>query len=209
MPRRLVTPDFCSDAMIGITVSANRSAAGSGHRALPRLPAQRWWGCRASCLAACERRGRLGSVPKLPPLLLGQSRVEMQHERIGVGAEFGDDEGHTLGHQAGNEGHVAREAIELGNQHRTFRLARCGQRCGKLWPSIKRVGALAGFDLGELCKERDAFALRKNRRLPFAEPLAPAPIRSPHSAREYPPRNRSRLRLCHPNSSHASLRFSA
>jgi hypothetical protein len=30
-----------------------------------------------------------------------------------------------LRHQAGNEGHVARGAIKLGNQHRTLRLARC------------------------------------------------------------------------------------
>jgi hypothetical protein len=54
-----------------------------------------------------------------------------------------------LGHQARNEGHVTREPIELGNKYRTFRLPRCGQRCGKLRPSIKSVGALAGFDLGE------------------------------------------------------------
>ena len=77
--------------------------------------------------------------------------------------KLGHDEWHTLGHQAGNEGHVAREAIELGDQHRTLRLARCGQRCGKLWPSIERVGALAGFDLGELGEQGDALGFGKAR----------------------------------------------
>jgi hypothetical protein len=38
------------------------------------------------------------------------------------------DEWNPLGHQAGNERHVAREPIELGNQHRTFPLARSGRR---------------------------------------------------------------------------------
>ena len=56
---------------------------------------------------------------------------------------------------------VAREAVELGNEHRTLRLARCGQRCGKLWPSIESIGAFAGLDLGEFREERDAFSLGK------------------------------------------------
>ena len=96
--------------------------------------------------------GGSGALRDLPPLLLGQRRVEVQHERIGIGAEFGDDERHALGHQAGNEGHVARKPVELGHQDRTLRLARCGQRCGELWPSIERIGAFAGFDLGELAR---------------------------------------------------------
>ena len=65
--------------------------------------------------------------------------------------------------KAGDEGDITREPIELGNKHRAFRLPRRGQRCGKLGPSIERIGAFAGFDLGELREERDAFALRKSR----------------------------------------------
>ena len=87
----------------------------------------------------------------------------MQHEWVGIGSEFGDDEGHTLRHQAGNEGHVAREPVELGHQDRTLRLARCGQRCGELRPSVERVGALAGFDLGEFGEDGDAFGFGKAR----------------------------------------------
>jgi hypothetical protein len=30
----------------------------------------------------------------------------VQHERIGVSAKFCDDEGHTLGYQAGNESDI-------------------------------------------------------------------------------------------------------
>ena len=55
-----------------------------------------------------------------PALLLGQRRVEVQHEWIGVGAEFGDDERHALGHKAGDEGDVAGEAIELGDDDRAL-----------------------------------------------------------------------------------------
>jgi hypothetical protein len=31
----------------------------------------------------------------------------MQHEGVGVGTQFGDDEGHALCHQSGDEGHIA------------------------------------------------------------------------------------------------------
>ena len=177
MPRRLVTPDFCSDTMIG------RTALGEPIRRLRLNVAP----CRR-CLAGAGRIAELGALQfargeggsgafrDLPPLLLGQCRVEVQHEGIGIRSEFGHDEWHALRHQAGNEGHVAREAIELGNKHRTLRLARCGQRCGKLWPSIKRIGAFAGFDLGELREERDALGSRQSARLPFVEPPGRAPI---------------------------------
>jgi hypothetical protein len=40
-------------------------------------------------------------------------------------------------------------------------LARCGQRCGKLGPSIERIRALACFDLSELGVERDALCFGK------------------------------------------------
>jgi hypothetical protein len=44
----------------------------------------------------------------------------VQHERIGVGAQLGDNERHAPGHQAGNEGHIARQPIELGNNDRAL-----------------------------------------------------------------------------------------
>jgi hypothetical protein len=39
----------------------------------------------------------------------------VQHEGVGIGSQFGDDEWDALGHQARDEGHVAREPIKLGN----------------------------------------------------------------------------------------------
>ena len=36
--------------------------------------------------------------------------IDVQQERLGVGANLGDDEGHPLRHQAGNEMHVAAQA---------------------------------------------------------------------------------------------------
>jgi hypothetical protein len=63
-------------------------------------------------------KGDAGSLRDLPPLLLGKRGVEMKHEWISIGAELCHYEGNSLGHQAGNEGHVAREAIELTSPKR-------------------------------------------------------------------------------------------
>ena len=105
--------------------------------------------------------GGPGALRDQPPFLLGQRRVEVQHERVGIGAEFRDDEGDALRHQAGNEGDVAGEAVELGHHDRALCLARCGQRCGELRAAVERVGALAGLDLGELVKDGDALGFGK------------------------------------------------
>jgi hypothetical protein len=42
-----------------------------------------------------------------PAFFLGQGRVKVQHERIGVPAKLRYDERHPLSHQAGHEGRVA------------------------------------------------------------------------------------------------------
>src|SRR5262245_47783211 len=60
--------------------------------------------------------GGASAFRNLSPLLLGKSSIEVQHEWICVGPQFGDDERHTLGHQPGNKRHVTRETIELGHQ---------------------------------------------------------------------------------------------
>ncbi len=59
--------------------------------------------------------GCLGAFADKPALLFGQGGVEVEHEGIGVGAELSHDERHTLGHQAGDKGDIAREPIELGD----------------------------------------------------------------------------------------------
>jgi hypothetical protein len=41
-------------------------------------------------------------------LLLRQGRVDVEEERVDVRPQLGDDEGHALGHEAADEGHVPR-----------------------------------------------------------------------------------------------------
>ena len=101
-----------------------------------------------------DRQRRLGALRDQPPLLLGQRGVEVQHERVGVAAEFGDDERHALGHQAGDERDIAREPVELRDQDAALRGLGRGQRGGELRPAIERVGALAGLGLDELGDDR-------------------------------------------------------
>ena len=72
-------------------------------------------------------KGGLRALRNQPPLLLGQRRVEVQHVGIGVRSELGHDEGDTLCHQARDECHVTRQAIELGHDHRTLAATRDGK----------------------------------------------------------------------------------
>jgi hypothetical protein len=89
------------------------------------------------------------------PLLLGQSRVEVQHEGIGIGPEFGGDEWHPLRHEAGNEGHVPRQAIELGDQHCASLRAGRRQGCGELGPAIQRIGSPTCLGFRKLGNDRE------------------------------------------------------
>ena len=50
--------------------------------------------------------------------------------------------GNTLGHQAGNEGNVAGQAVEPRDDDRALRSSCGGQSGGQLGPAIKPVGAL-------------------------------------------------------------------
>ena len=75
--------------------------------------------------------------------------------------ELGDDEGHPLRHQPGDEGHVTREAIELGDDDGTLAATRDGKGFGQLWAPVERVGALAALCLDKLGCEFEAFSLRK------------------------------------------------
>ena len=77
----------------------------------------------------------------------------MEHERVGIGTELGDNEGNALNHQAGDEGDIAREAVELGHDDRAFRQASRGEGRSQLRPTIESVRALAGLDLGKLVQD--------------------------------------------------------
>ena len=87
----------------------------------------------------------------------------MQHEGVGIAAEFGDDEWHPLGHQPGDEGHVAREPVQLRHHDAASRGLGRSQRGGELGTPVQRVGALAALGLDELGDEGEV--------LGFGEPL--------------------------------------
>ena len=87
--------------------------------------------------AACSFRDE-------PPLLLGECCVEVEHEWVGIGPEFSNDERHALNDQSGNEGNVSGKAIKLGNQDWAFCNLGRGERSSKLRSPVECVGALAG-----------------------------------------------------------------
>jgi hypothetical protein len=92
-------------------------------------------------------RGQCGAGPigNQVALFLGQSGIDVQHERIGVGAKFRNDERDPLGHQTTDESHVAGQAAELGYHNRRLGLPGGSQGGGKLGAPFDGVGTLAGF----------------------------------------------------------------
>ena len=63
-----------------------------------RLPSDRAAELHATRLGCLQ--GSLGAGTDQGALLLRQGGVDVQHERIGVDAQLGDDERHPLDHQA-------------------------------------------------------------------------------------------------------------
>src|SRR3984957_5605929 len=104
---------------------------------------------------------RLGPARDQGALLFGQRGIEVQDEGIDVRPQFSDDEGHTMRHQTGNEMHVAREAIELGDHDRASHRPRFGERRRQLRPAVERVASLASFDLDEFGHDIETHFLRE------------------------------------------------
>ena len=143
--------------MIGSTVWANRSASSidifrplaAASAVLVGLPSFMPVVLREAraALVRSEIRRRSFSA---------SAAIEVQHERIGIGTELGDDERNPLRHQPGNEGHIARQAIELRHDDRAFGLAGQGEGGCQLRPAVEGIRALAGLDLGELLDDGNA-----------------------------------------------------
>jgi hypothetical protein len=60
-----------------------------------------------------RRKRRFGPNANERTIFLCESRKQMQDERVYVGAEFSDHEGHRVGHQTTDEMNVATEPIQL------------------------------------------------------------------------------------------------
>ena len=124
--------------------------------------------CRASPLGPSAPPARLGALRDQPPLLLRQCSVKVQHEGGCIPAQFSNDERHTLRHQPRYECHVTGKPVELGHDDRAFLLPSCGQRRGKLGPSVEGIIPLPCFHLDEFRRSARTPRPRRNgsRRLP-------------------------------------------
>jgi hypothetical protein len=83
----------------------------------------------------------------------------VKHEWIGIGTEFCNDERRTLNHEAGDEGYITRQPVELGNNDGAAGLASEGEGDCQLRATIKRISALACLDLGKLLEDAHALGL--------------------------------------------------
>jgi hypothetical protein len=75
-------------------------------------------------------------------------------------------------HQTGNEMHVAREAIELGDHELAPHRPRFGKRRRQLRPVVERVASLASFDLDEFGRDIEAHFLREPGQRILYNPLS-------------------------------------
>jgi hypothetical protein len=98
-------------------------------------------------------KGGLGTGRDQRPLILSERRVKMEHKRVRVGAELGDDEQQPLRHQPRNEMHVSGEPIEIRDDNGTVRLASVNEGVAELWTAVERVGALSDLGLNKLAHE--------------------------------------------------------
>ena len=147
-PRRSRTPDARSEL-------DDRQDVGGEDRGFLRLnlsPERRRLGRVASipqsrALSLPRRQRRPCPLRDQPPLLLGESSVQVQHERVCIRAQFGDDERNPLRHEAGNERDVAGEPVELGDDDRAFACTPCCHKRG-CWPRRRAAVRKAVVDRG-------------------------------------------------------------
>jgi hypothetical protein len=108
------------------------------------------WIAEFDALRLRRRERRLCAPGDQGALLFGERGIEMQNEGIDVRPEFRNEERDAMRHQAGNEMHVARETVELGDRDRATQRARLGERRRQLGPTIERVASLARLDFNKL-----------------------------------------------------------
>jgi hypothetical protein len=100
--------------------------------------------------AGRARRARIGSLGDGFALFLGHGSIDVQHKWIDVPAELGDYERHPLAHQVCDEGDIARQAVQLGDDNLGLQPLGHTKRCGELWALVQGVRTFAGLDLDEL-----------------------------------------------------------
>ena len=101
----------------------------------------------------------LGAARDHGALLLRHRRIDVEHERIDVPAQCGNDERHPLRHQPADKGDVAAKPIELRHSDFAFSFLSGFKRGLEFGTAIQSIATLAGLDLGELGDDGEAFSL--------------------------------------------------
>ena len=110
----------------------------------------------------------------------GQGCIEMQHEGIGIGTQFGDDEGHALFAIRPEMNATSRESrSSLATTTGAAFLSSHGKRLEEARAPVERIRPLAGFHLGEFRDEFYAFGFKE-----LPPPIALA-LRSPRPERPW------------------------
>jgi hypothetical protein len=159
----LVTQTRMISSMIGRTLAANRLALALA-TALPRLATSVMPGlpsCSPRFLAAHQRG--LGAFRDHLALMLIHGREDMDGQLVGVRV-IHSHELHTALHQRGDEGQVAGQAVELGDDQLCLLLLAGRERLLQFWSVI----ALAALNLGELIDKRPPPAVPGSPRRPCA-----------------------------------------
>ena len=127
------------------------------------------------------RQRRLGARRDQRALLLGQRRVDVQHERVHVRTKLCHNERNALRHQPGDERDIARQPIELGDNDRAYALASAVERGRQLRTPIERISALASLDLDILAGDlqtlglSEALSVTRRPATPSRSPSPPIP----------------------------------
>src|SRR5262245_42853306 len=99
-----------------------------------------------------------GAAADESTLLLGEGGVDVEHERVHIRTQLGDNEGNAMLHQAGDVGDIAAEPIELGDDHRAAELLAQRYRLSQLRTVLVAAAAL---DLHEALGQLEALGLGK------------------------------------------------
>ncbi len=112
---------------------------------------------QASTLSLSLGKGSACAFGYEPTLLLRESSVKMQHERIGIGSQLSNNERHPLRHQPEMKAtsRDSRSSFATTTGHLALRAASRGRR--EVRAPVERVHTLARFHLNELTDDRHAF----------------------------------------------------
>lgn len=90
-------------------------------------------------------QGFLGALADLLPLMFGEGGEHVEHELVSVRIIHRHELDATF-HEVGNEGDIARQTVELGDDQPGFLFLADGECSGELGPVV----FLTAFDFGEL-----------------------------------------------------------